>query len=122
MVIMELTREEVLQQIAAAEEAYTHQHNHQLESHIVVIQENFDVLGEQDQAIYIRFYRLYMRFLTLFDNRGSSSKPFNTDVLCVAEAKSSSAVAATSCSALHNSSKYSCSISHNRKRTSVAPG
>ena len=64
---MELTREEVLKHITAAEEAYTQRLHHQLESHIVVIQENFDALGAQDQAICIRFYRLYMRFLTLFE-------------------------------------------------------
>ncbi|WBL21131.1 hypothetical protein [Zunongwangia sp. HRR-M8] len=64
---MELTREQVITHIEQAEAAYANQLNRQLESHIVAIQENFDALEAQDQAICIRYYRLYMRFLTLFE-------------------------------------------------------
>ncbi|MBW2960562.1 tetratricopeptide repeat protein [Mesonia aestuariivivens] len=64
---MELTREQVITHIEQAEAAYANQQNRQLESHIVAIQENFDALEAQDQGICIRYYRLYMRFLTLFE-------------------------------------------------------
>ena len=63
---MELTKEEVVRHLEQAEQAYVVQQVHKLEQHISAIQENFDVFSNSDTSVYIRYYRLYMRFLGLF--------------------------------------------------------
>ncbi|MDG1870805.1 MAG: hypothetical protein P8I78_02445, partial [Flavobacterium sp.] len=64
---MSLSKKEVLKLIERAEEIYKANQYMQLQTVIVTIQDNIDILGDDNAAVYARYYRIYMLYIGAFE-------------------------------------------------------